>query len=168
MHDTTQCIAVLECDLYWIGELGCLRTHFPCGLAGRLHHLLFLLHRVCHVSYPPTSSYGQLGNVYLPSSPAMSLFLRSLITWSPGFTFGDFIFNLVTAGSGVLEIGARQLNNWRLHEPSDLLPFCQPGVLSTRLYNSLIPRHHFRLPGRYSHEGGLLFIHGMHLYLVVP
>ena len=39
MHDTTQCIVVLECDLYWIGELGCLRTHLPCGLAGRLHDL---------------------------------------------------------------------------------------------------------------------------------
>ena len=150
MPDTTQGIAVLECNLYWIGELGRLRTHLPCGLAGRLHHLFFLLHRVCHVSYPPTSSSGQLGNVYLPSSPAMSFLRRSLITWSPGFISGDFIFNLVTAGSGALEIGARQLNNWRLHEPPDVLPFCQPGVPSACLYNSLMPRHHFRLPGRYS------------------
>jgi len=123
MHDTTQCIAVLECDLYWIGELGCLRTHLPCGLVGRLHDLHHL-----HL-------------------------WRSLITWSPGFTSGDFILNLVTAGSGVLQIGARQLSNWRLHEPPDLLPFCQPGVLSTRLYNSLMPPHHFRLPGRYSPHG---------------
>ena len=75
---------------------------------------------------------------------------RSLITWSPGFTSGDFILNSVTAGSGVLEIGARQLSNWRLHEPPDFLPLCQPGVPSTRLYSSLMPRHHFRLPGRYS------------------
>ena len=150
MHDTTQCIVNLERDLFWIGELGCLRIHLPCGLAGRLNDLHHLFHRVCSSKLSPTSSSGQLGNVYLPSSSAMSLFRRSLITWSPGFTSGDFIFNPVTAGSGVLEIGARQLNNWRLHEPPDFLPFCQPGVPSTRLYNSLMPRHHFRLPGRYS------------------
>ena len=109
MHDTTQCIVVLECNLYWIGELGCLRTHLPYGLAGRLHDLHHLHLR------------------------------RSLITWSPGITSGDFILNLVTAGSGVLEIGARQLSNWRLHEPPDFLPLCQPGVPSTRLYNILMP-----------------------------
>ena len=108
-------------------------------------------------SCPPTSSSGQLGNVYLPSSSAMSLFRRSLITWSPGFIYGDFIFNPVTAGSGVLEIGARQLNNWRLHEPPDFLPFCQPGAPSTRLYNSLMPRHYFRLPGRYNHINFIYF-----------
>ena len=102
------------------------------------------------VCYLPSSFSGQLGNDHLPSSSAMSLFRRSLTTRSPGFASGDFIFNPVTAGSGVLEIGARQLNNWRLHEPPDFLPFCQPGVPSTRLYNSLMPRHHFRLPGRYS------------------
>ena len=79
----------------------------------------------------------------------MCLLWRSLITWSPEFTSGDFIFNPVIAGSGMLEIGARQLNNWRLHEPPDFFPFCQPGVLSTRQYRSLMPRHHFRLPGRY-------------------
>ena len=104
-------------------------------------------------SCPPTSPSGQLGNVYLPSSPAMSFLRRSLITLSPRFTSGDFIFNPVIAGSGVLEIGARQLNNWRLHEPPDFLPFCQPGVPPTRLYNSLMPRHHFRLSGRYSVKG---------------
>ena len=86
----------------------------------------------------------------------MSLLRRSLITWSPGFTSGDFIFNLVTAGIGVVEIGARQLNNWRLHEPPDLLPFCQPGVLSTRPYNSLMPRHHFWLPGRYTTQATMV------------
>ena len=80
----------------------------------------------------------------------MCLLRRSLITWSPEFTSGDFIINPVTAGSAVLEIGARQLNNWRLHEPPDFLPFCQPGVSSTRLYRSLMPRHHFRLPGWYT------------------
>ena len=125
-----------------IGELGCLRTHLPCGLA------CFTVY--AQASCPPTSSSGQLGNVYLPSSSAMCLSRRSPITWSPGFTSGDFIFNPVTAGSGVLEIGARQLINWRLHEPPDFLPFCQQGVPSTRLYNSLMPRHHFRLPGRYN------------------
>ena len=116
----------------------------------------FMICTTCSTVYaqascPPTSSSGQLGNVYLPSSPAMCLFRRSLITWSHGFTSGDFPFNPVTAGSGALEIGARHLNNWRLHEPPDLLPFCQQGVPSTRLCNSLMPRHHFRLPGRYSY-----------------
>ena len=57
----------------------------------------------------------------------------------------------------MLEIGTRQLNNWRLHEPPDFLPFCRPGALSTRLYCSWMPRHHFRLPGRYNihvlHDG---------------
>ena len=86
----------------------------------------------------------------------MCLLRRSLITWSPEFTSGDFIFNLVTAGSGVLEIGARQHNNWRLHEPPDFLPFCQPDVSSTRLYCSLVPRYHFRLPGRYKYQGETL------------
>ena len=79
----------------------------------------------------------------------MCLLWRSPITWSPEFTSGDFIFNPVIAGSGMLEIGTHQLNNWRLHEPPDFFPFCQPGVLSTRRYCSLMPRHHFRLPGRY-------------------
>ena len=79
----------------------------------------------------------------------MCFLWRSPITRSPEFTSGDFIFNPVIAGSGMLEIGARQLNNWRLHEPPDFLPFCQPGALSTRLYCSWMPRHHFRLPGRY-------------------
>ena len=46
MHDTTQCIVALEHDLFWIGEFGCLRTHLPCGLAGRLHDLRHLFHRV--------------------------------------------------------------------------------------------------------------------------
>ena len=82
----------------------------------------------------------------------MCLLWRSPITWSPEFTSGDFIFNPVIVGSGMLEIGTRQLNNWRLHEPPDLLPFCQPGVLSTRRYCSLMPRHHFRLPGRYRRQ----------------
>jgi len=34
----------------------------------------------------------------------------------------------VTTGLDMLEIGARQLNDWRLHELPDFLPFCQPGV----------------------------------------
>ena len=80
----------------------------------------------------------------------MCLFWRSPTAWSPESTSGDFIFNPVTAGSGVLEIGARQLNNWRLHEPPDFLPFCQPGALSTRLHCSRMPRHHTRPPGRYT------------------
>jgi len=58
----------------------------------------------------------------------MSSSLRSLITWSPGFASGDYDTNLVTAGLDMLEIGARQLNDWRLHELPDFLPFCQLGV----------------------------------------
>ena len=80
----------------------------------------------------------------------MCLPWRSAITKSPESTSGDFIFNPVIADSGMLEIGTRQLNNWRLHEPPDFLPFCQPGALSTRLYCSRMPRHHSRLPRRYT------------------
>ena len=58
----------------------------------------------------------------------MSSSWRSLITWLPEFASGDYDTNLVTAGLDLLEIGARQLNDWRLHELPDLLPFCQPGV----------------------------------------
>ena len=80
----------------------------------------------------------------------MCFLWRSPTAWSPEFTSGDFIFNPVIAYSGMLEIGTCQLNNWRLHEPPDFLPFCQPGALSTRLYCSRMPRHHTRPPGRYT------------------
>ena len=63
-----------------------------------------------------------------PDLSAMSSFRWSLITWSSGFVSGDYITNLVTVGLGMLEIGARQLNVWRLHELPDFLPFYQPGV----------------------------------------
>ena len=83
------------------------------------------------------------------------------------FIFGDvlvlaisnhlvaWVYHLATSSStgrspGMLEIGARQLNNWRLHEPPDFLPFYNSGALSTRLLCGLVPRHHFRLPGRYT------------------
>ena len=59
---------------------------------------------------------------------AFLIFRRSLITWSPKPTYGDYNTSLVTVGVDMLEIGARQLNNWRLHELLDVLPFCQPGV----------------------------------------
>ncbi len=82
------------------------------------------------------------------------------------FTFGDVLCfgdlqslgrlssHLATSSStgrspGILKIGARQLNNWRLHEPPDFLPHCHSGALPTRLLCGLVPRHHFRLPGRY-------------------
>jgi len=58
----------------------------------------------------------------------MSSSRRSLITWSPGFASDDYDANLVTAGLDMLEIGARQLNDWRLRELPDFPPFCQPGV----------------------------------------
>jgi len=58
----------------------------------------------------------------------MSPSRRSLTTWSPKLTYGDYDTSLVTAGLDMLEIGARQLNDWRLHRLPDVLPFCQPGV----------------------------------------
>ena len=82
----------------------------------------------------------------------MCLLWRSPTIRSPETTSGDFIFNLAIADSGKLEIGTRQFNNWRLREPPDFLPFCQPGALPTRLYCSRMPRHHSRLPGRYNHH----------------
>jgi len=63
-----------------------------------------------------------------PDPSAMFSSRRSPIALSPGFTPGVYDTNLVTAGLGMLEIGARQLNDWRPHEPPDSLPFCQPGV----------------------------------------
>ena len=75
---------------------------------------------------------------------------RSPMTRSPESTSGDFILNLAIVDSGKLVIGTRQYNNWRLHEPPDFLPFCQPGALSTRLYCRRMPRHHTRPPGRYN------------------
>ena len=98
MHGTTQCIVVLECDLYWNWRFR-VPSYTPSLWSRR----------------PPSESAP-------PSSSAMCLLRRSLITWSPEFTSGDFIFNWVTAGIGVIEIGARQLNNWRLHEPPTSFP----------------------------------------------
>ena len=79
----------------------------------------------------------------------MCLFWRSPTAWSPGSSSGDLIFNLAIAYSGKLEVGTRQLSNWRLRVPPDFLPDCQPGALSTRLHCSRVPRHHTRPPGRY-------------------
>ena len=86
----------------------------------------------------------------------MCLLRRSPTAWSPGSTSGDFIFNLAIAHSGKLEIGTRQLNNWRLHVPPDFLPLCQPGALSTHLHCSRMPRHHTRPPGRYTNQDQFL------------
>ena len=44
---------------------------------------------------------------------------NQLVAW---FTSGDVIFNWVIVGLGMLEIGARQLHNWRLHEPPTSFP----------------------------------------------
>ena len=82
----------------------------------------------------------------------MCLFWRSPTAWSPESTSGDLLFNLAIAYSGKLEIGTRQLNNWRLQVPPDFLPICQPGALSTRLHCSRMPRHHTRPPGRYKNR----------------
>ena len=80
----------------------------------------------------------------------MSLFRLSLTIRSSGFASGDFISNPVTTGLGMLEVGASQLKDWRLHEPPNFLPSANHGPHSTRLHNSSLPRHHFRLPGRYT------------------
>ena len=80
----------------------------------------------------------------------MCLLWRSPTIRSPESISGEFIFTLVIADSGKLEIGTRQYNNWRLHEPPDFLSLCQPGALSTRLYCSRMPHHHTRPPGRYT------------------
>ena len=65
-----------------------------------------------------------------PDLSAMSSFRRSLITWSPGFTSGDYDTNRVTAGLDMLEIGARQLNDWQLHAPQ--LPSLLPARCSAQ------------------------------------
>ena len=53
---------------------------------------------------------------------------RSLTTWSSKPADDNYDTSLVTADLDMLEIGARQLNDWRLHRLPNVLPFCQPGV----------------------------------------
>ena len=66
----------------------------------------------------------------------MSPSQRSLTIWSPKLTYDDYDTSLMTAGLDMLEIGARQLNDWRLHRLPDVLPFCQPGVpLNTPIFS---------------------------------
>ena len=98
------------------------------------------------VGRSPTSTSGQPGNGHMTTSSSR----RSPVTLSPGFTSGDYDTNLVTAGLGMLEIGARQLNDWRLHDPPTSFPSASQVSRSTRLCYSLLPRHLFRLPGRYT------------------
>ena len=47
MQGVTRCIASLERDLFCVASTGCHHAHLPCGLAGRHHDLLHLLHRAC-------------------------------------------------------------------------------------------------------------------------
>ena len=129
MHDTTQCIVASEPDLFWMASSGAFVHTFPVVSPAAFMICTTYFTVYVQVNCPPTSSSGQLGSVHLPSSSAMSLFRRSLITWSHGFTSGDFIFNPVTVGLGMLEIGARQLKDGRLHEPPDFFPFRQPWAL---------------------------------------
>ena len=83
MHDTTQCIAALERDLLWVASSGAFVHTFPV-----VSPAAFMIYFTCftvyvQVSCLPTSSSGYLGNDYLTSSSAMSLFRWSLTTmWS--------------------------------------------------------------------------------------
>ena len=97
-----------------------------------------LAHRACSGELFPCLNL-LLGNDHLITSSfvlvpfesleqAFLIFRRSLTSWSPKLTYGDYDTSLVTAGLDMLEIGARQLNDWRLHRLPDVLPFCQPGV----------------------------------------
>ena len=72
MHDTTQCIVALERDLFWMASSSAFVHTFPV-----VSPAAFMICTTCftvyaQVSYPPTSSSGQLGNDHLPSSSAMS------------------------------------------------------------------------------------------------
>ena len=142
MQGVTRCIAALGRDLFCVASTGCHHAHLPCGLAGRHHDLL---HRACPGKLFPGLNLWLArewsSDIFilrtralwkpwtsLPDLSAMSSSRRSLITWSPGFASDDYDANLVTAGLDMLEIGARQLNDWRLRELPDFPPFCQPGV----------------------------------------
>ena len=79
----------------------------------------------------------------------MCLFWRSPTAWSPGSSSGDLIFNLAIAYSGKLEVGTRQLNNWRLRVPPRL-----PSLLA-----NLAPcQHAYTVAGCHvitpDHQGG--------------
>ena len=139
MQETTQRITALERDLFCVASTGAF-IHTFCGLAGRLHDLLHLLHRACSGKLFLDLNLW-LARECLPDDfilyfesleqcsfdpSTMSFFRRSLTMWSSRFASGDFISNPVTAGLGMLEIGACQLKDQRLHEPPDFLPFCQP------------------------------------------
>jgi len=145
MQGVTWCIAALERDLFCVASTGCHHAHLPYGLAGRHHDLLHLLHRICPGKLFPGlnlwlarewSSHNFILRTRalwkpwtsFPDLSAMSSSRWSLITWSPRLAFGDYDTSLVTVGLDMLEIGARQLNDWRLHELPAFLPFCQPGV----------------------------------------
>ena len=103
------------------GEFGCLHTHLPCGLAGRLHDLLYLLHRVCSSKL----------------SPDLIFWLAR--KWLSDFIFGDVLVSAIS-NHEVVWVRIRRLllntspehanfNNWRPHEPPDFLPFRQPWAL---------------------------------------
>jgi len=58
----------------------------------------------------------------------MCPFRRSLTTWSPSTHVWRLWRNSGDRRLHTLEIGERQLNDWRLHRLPDVLPFCPPGV----------------------------------------
>ena len=140
MQEVTRCIAALERDLFCVASTGVLiHTFLVVSSAAIMICLTYFTVHV-RVNCSLTSTSGQLGNDHLttssslrklrtsfPGLSAMSSSRRSPMTLSPGFTSGDYDTNLVTSGLGILEIGARQLNDWRLHEPPPL-----PSLLPTR------------------------------------
>jgi len=92
-----------------------------------------LAHRACSGKLFPGLNLW-LGNDYLITSsfvlvPFESLEQAFLIFRRSKLADGDYNTSLVITGLDMLEIGARQLNDWRLHRLPDVLPFCQPGVL---------------------------------------
>ena len=126
MQEVTQCIAALERDIFCVASTGCHHAHLLCGLAGRHHDLLHWLHRVCSGKLFPGLNLWLAGEwssdnfilrtralwkpwTSFPDLSAMSSSRRSLITWSPRLSSGDYDTILVTAGFDMLKVEARQL-----------------------------------------------------------
>ena len=67
MQGVTRCIAALKRDLFCVASTGRHHAHLLCGLAGRHHDLLHLLHCVCSGKLFPGLNLW-LGNDHLITS----------------------------------------------------------------------------------------------------